>query len=91
MNINNLFYAGLLPITALGFIAVMLPLGTRWVWVLRVLLLLCSIHSGEYCKDKNILKEAAGTFTSKQSWECLENTEKYYKQLLQNGLIHSDT
>ncbi|XP_037978784.1 fragile X mental retardation 1 neighbor protein-like [Motacilla alba alba] len=36
---------GPIPITALGFIAVMLPLGTRGVWVFMVLLLLWSIHS----------------------------------------------
>lgn len=54
-----------IPIIALGFIAVMLPFGTCRVWVFMVLILLCSVHSREYCKDKNILKEAASTFTSK--------------------------
>lgn len=46
------------PILALAFIAVMLPLGTHRVWVFMVLLLLCSIRSCEYCKDKNTQRSA---------------------------------
>lgn len=64
---------GPIPITAVGLIAVMLPFGTHRAWVFMVLLLLGSVHSREYCKDKNILKEAASTVTSKQSWEILRN------------------
>lgn len=67
------------PIIALGFIAVMLPFGTRRAWVFMVLLLLCSVHSREYCKDKNIFKEAASTFTRKKfaGFAVLEMTGKY--------------
>lgn len=49
---------------AVGFIAVMLPTGTPPAWKYVVLIVLYSISSGEYCKEKSISVEAASTFTS---------------------------
>lgn len=65
-----------MPIITVGFIAVMLLTGTRLVWNYVVLILLYSINSSEYCKEKSIFVEAARTFTSKKlrvQFCCLGN------------------
>lgn len=72
-----------IPITALGFIAVMLLLSTCRVWVFMVLFLPCSIHSREYCKDKNILKEAASILLANR-FSCLGNGWKILRNITSN-------
>lgn len=69
------------PIIALGFIAVMLPLGTHRVWVFMVLLLLCSIHSREYCRDKNTLEAASRFSCLGNDWKILGNITRNYFRL----------
>lgn len=66
-------------IIALGFTAVMLPLGPHRVWVFMVLLLLCSFHSREYRRDKNTRKEAARRFSCLgNDWKILRNITSNY-------------
>lgn len=49
-----------------GFIAVMLLICTHLAWNYMVLVLLHSINSGEYCKEKCIFTKAASNFSSKK-------------------------
>lgn len=55
-----------ISIIPVGFIAVMLLIGTHLARNSVVLILLCSINSGEYCKVKSIFVGAASTVISKK-------------------------
>lgn len=72
-----------IPITALAFIAVMLLFSTCRVWVFMVLFLPCSVHSREYCKDKNILKEAASILLASR-FSCPGNGWKILRNIIGN-------
>jgi len=70
VKISNIFMHNHIPIIV-GFLVVMLLIGTHLVWNYVVLILLCSIDSSEYCKEKSIFIEAASTFTSKVKFTIL--------------------
>lgn len=65
-----------IPINTVGFIAVMLLIGTSLAWRYVVPILVYTINSGEYCKEKSIFIAVAITFTSKKlscQFYCLDN------------------
>lgn len=55
-----------IPVIPVGFVAVMLLIGAHLAWNSVLLILLCSIKSSEYCKEKSIFIEAASPSISKK-------------------------
>lgn len=74
-----------IPIVTLGFVAVMLLIGTHVAWNCVVLILLYSVNSSEYCKEKCVFMEEVLLLarSSVYSFVVMVMIEKYkyYKQL----------